>query len=154
MILPRREQHRRPEPADQRETRKQFRILGKCQCNCGRGYQRHRHERRRSGNQVVHLKCAPQRQIERANPDCLQRIGERVVSLGSEALAPHHQANSRQQPDCYAPAGPIQLFSNAYFRKYETPTRMATIPMRFSQYCPIFFSRFASCACKDASIAG
>ena len=31
------------------------------------------------------------------------------------------------------PAGPIHSFSNAYFRKYETPTRTAKMPMRFSQ---------------------
>src|SRR5438552_6469924 len=39
------------------------------------------------------------------------------------------------------PTGPIQLFSKAYLRKYETPISTATMPMRFSHWAPIFDSR-------------
>jgi len=39
------------------------------------------------------------------------------------------------------PAGPIQLLSKAYFRKKETPTRSARMPMRLNQRAPMVVSR-------------
>ena len=39
-------------------------------------------KRSRGGNQVIHLKRAPERQIKRAYPHCFQRIGECLVTLG------------------------------------------------------------------------
>src|SRR3954453_3050508 len=39
------------------------------------------------------------------------------------------------------PAGPIQLFSKANLRKYETPMSIAAMPMRFNQWEPMRDSR-------------
>src|SRR5438552_17209130 len=47
------------------------------------------------------------------------------------------------KPMAMRPLGPIQLFSNAYFRKKETPIRMATMPIRLDHCCPMRVSRLA-----------
>src|SRR5438445_3509847 len=56
-------------------------------------------------------------------------------------------------PIATRPAGPIQLLSNANFRKYATPIRMAKTPTRFSQYLPIFSSRLPLRAVEGAGEA-
>src|SRR5258708_2056521 len=45
------------------------------------------------------------------------------------------------KPIATLPVAPIQLFSKANFRKYETPIKTAKIPMRFSQCEPMRDSR-------------
>src|SRR5258708_35933963 len=45
------------------------------------------------------------------------------------------------KPIATLPVAPIQLFSKANFRKYETPIKTARIPMRFSQCEPMRDSR-------------
>src|SRR5438270_9617677 len=48
------------------------------------------------------------------------------------------------RPMVTRPAGPIQLLSNAYFRKYATPISTAEMPMRFSQCEPMRDSKSMS----------
>src|SRR6185312_13778367 len=62
---------------------------------------------------------------------------ERKFSLQSTTAIP------AIKPIAIRPEGPIQLFSKANFRKYETPIRTAAIPMRFSQCEPMRDSRSA-----------
>jgi len=47
-------------------------------------------------------------------------------------------------PMATRPAGPIQLLSNANFKKYEMPIRTAVIPMRLSHCEPMRDSRSRS----------
>src|SRR5258708_1290812 len=50
-------------------------------------------------------------------------------------------AMPRMMPIATCPPGPIKLLSNAYFRKYATPNRMAKIPIQLNQSLPILLSR-------------
>ena len=49
----------------------------------------------------------------------------------------HTTPRPATSPISTRPAGPTHSFSKAYFRKYETPIKTATTPMRFNQYPPI-----------------
>src|SRR5262249_9668832 len=60
------------------------------------------------------------------------------------------------RPMATRPPSPIHPLSKAYFKKYETPSRIATIPIRFSHSLPIVPSRSSveRCGCANIGPAG
>jgi hypothetical protein len=76
-------------------------------------------------NKTVDLKCRPQRQIQRADSNSLQRIRERLVALGAKALAPHNHCNSREQSDGHPSGGTNPVVVESKLQEVRDPNQQS-----------------------------
>ncbi len=91
------EQQRGRETSCQRVSGEDLAVLRPCHVGVPRRHQDHRAESSFGGQQVIQLECRPQREVESAAPDRLQRIGKRSEPLMAEALRPHDDGHPGNQ---------------------------------------------------------
>src|SRR6478752_927479 len=66
---------------------------------------------------MINLKCAPKRQIDRADADGFKGIGKDIVATLTESLAPHHQPDPNKQADSDPAAGSNPVVVKCVFQK-------------------------------------
>ena len=103
-------------------------------------HQDHRAESGAGGQQMIKLEGRPQREVESAASDSLERIGKRAEALTAEALRPHDDGHARHEPGNDSPNGPIQWLSIAHLRNSVVATSRATMPIRLKSWDPMRFS--------------
>src|SRR5579872_1332407 len=103
VILASRKQEWGGESSGERESSEDLRVLRQSHDRCGGGHNHHHGEGDAARNQAVDVERGPQREIERSDADGFERVGERLVAVPAEALAPDHDRDAGENSYGHAP---------------------------------------------------